>query len=80
MTLNDLCKFLLPDTPNLNRHKFFDLSLYLFVKGSCDRWLHICILTAYLQKFNRLRDIKLHIDGFVMTIRTLSEEASTLND
>ena len=32
MILNHFCKFLSPNTPNLNKHNFLDLSSYLFLK------------------------------------------------
>ena len=32
MMLNNFCVFLYPNTPNFTRHKFLDLSVYLFFK------------------------------------------------
>ena len=55
----------------------------MIIQGLSDRWLHICVLPVYqliCKHSIMLRYIKLHIDRFVMIIRTLSEEASILND
>ena len=61
----------------------FKQGLMCVCKGLSDRSLHICILPVIeliCKKSIRLRYIKLHIDTFVMIIRTLSEEANILNE
>ena len=63
------------------------LNLYLHElvnrQGISDSSLHICIFPVYeliCKKSISLRYIKLHIDTFVIIIRTVSQEVSILNE